>query len=222
MRIVIATTDSDWSAPLAALLRERGFDTAEVPGVLEAMALLDEPTVGLVANADIGSDEALLALKTVSRRFPDRIQCVGVGVVEGGASPGTAWCENPYQYVRLVETLTADLADPNAVTRPAPLSEDDEGREPFAIGTLGEVSRLLHTARFDPYFRLLRVDRDATNSEVKLAASALRDALDEDAVPAHVVDACYEELAEVRAAVDDAEAVLTSGAARMAYLRALV
>jgi hypothetical protein len=80
---------------------------------------------------------------------------------------------------------------------------------------------LLHTARFEPYFELLRVDREADDPTIQGAASGLRDALDEEAVPAHVVDVCYEELAEVRAAVDDAEAVLTSRPARMAYLQGL-
>lgn len=218
MRIVVATTDREWAAPLSALLRERGFVVDEVDDVFDAMALLAEPTVGLVVHSSIGPEEALLGVKSIQRRFGDRIRVIGVGPLEDAPD---GWENNPYLYVRLVERLAVDL-EPAVVAQPSgPAVESRTPDEPTralrSLETLGDVSRILQIARFGTYFELLEVPRDAARSEVIASAASLRELLDEELVPAHVVDVCYEELAEVRAAVDDAEGVLTSRRAREAY-----
>lgn len=217
MRILIASTDPDWSPPLASMLRERGFEVEEVDNVIDAMALLAEPTVAFVVHESVGPDESALAVRTVARRFHPRVRSVGVGTTP---PPGAEWFAEPFAYVRLVEFVTEGLDDPNAITQPAPSDDHDEPALP-SVTTLSDVGRLLHRARYEPYYELLGIPSEARGDEVAAAADRLAYVLDEGAVPPHVVDACYEELAEIRAAVADARAVLTSPDARRAYLRRL-
>lgn len=218
MRILIASTDPDWSPPLASMLRERGFEVEEVDNIIDAMTLLAEPTVAFVVHESVGDDESALAVRSVARRFHPRVRSVGVGT---NRPTDAEWFVEPYAYVRLLEFVTDGLDDPNAITKPGSLTEEAAESATLEVTTLSDVGRLLHRARFASYDDLLDVPRDASSSDVSAAAERLRLALDQGGVPPHVVDACYEELAEIRAAVDDAEAVLTSEPARRAYLRRL-
>ncbi len=222
MRVVVATTDSDWAAPLCALVRERGAEVFVAADIIDAMSVLAEPTVGLVVHSSIGTDEALLGVKSVSRRFGDRIRVIGVGPLDADRQPPEDWQPNPYLYVKLVEFLTADLSVPAQDLGATPVVGTPEvPATRGSIETLGDVSRVLQTARFGSYFELLEVQRDAPNAAIVESAAGLRDVLDEETVPSHVVDVCYEELAEVRAAVEDAVGVLTSRRARTAYVSEL-
>ncbi|MFT6398696.1 MAG: hypothetical protein ACJAYU_003458 [Bradymonadia bacterium] len=224
MRVVVATTDIDWAAPLTALLREKGMEVEVAADIIDAMAVLAEPTVGLVVHSSIGADEARLAVKSVSRRFGDRIRVVGVGPLEGVEAPPEDWRPNPYLYVKLVEFLTTGLAESARESgdhTTAPRIVVESVLKARTIETLGDVSRVLQIARYGSYFELLDVSPDSGDAAIVSAAAVLREVLDEETVPSHVVDVCYEELAEVRAAVEDAAGVLTSRRARAAYVREL-
>lgn len=76
--------------------------------------------------------------------------------------------------------------------------------------TLAEIHRLLQVARFDTYADLLGVPADAAPAAVTRAAESMLARLDDDRVPVHVFDAAFSEVLELRAAIEDAAAVLAS------------
>lgn len=251
MFVVVCAQDPEWSAPLSAMLRERGFDVVEAHDLVDALASVRaEGAFGIVVNTDIGDVEAAAAFRAIGRRFGGRIRRVGVGGSNPGPEVAEAWVDSPYRYVAVVAAMgapperratdapkTAHADRPGPSPTPAPGAPRTEAAPrpnevstssglsaalpdthriaasaaPSGPVTLAEVHRLLQVARFESYEALLGVSVGASAELVDHAAALMLERLDDDAIPPHVADAAFDELSELRAAIEDACAILASG-----------
>lgn len=83
------------------------------------------------------------------------------------------------------------------------------------------IERLLRLARHEDYFTLLGVGRAVGEDAIREAAQRVHALLDPRRVDPRLLDRYLMELAEIRGALNDAEAVLTSEEARRLYVEGL-
>ncbi len=303
MFVVITSADLEWVAPLAAMLRERGFDVLEAPDPFDALAMAQGDAVqALIVHANLGEDECALCLRSAARRLDPSVRRIGIGIKSdfvGDAA--TDWIQSEFRYLAIVtavgqpaaprgETTSANLATSGngAAPNPAPApptagqpqtsevaafdsiaaasgilsessgatavssqsaarpavqptrsgshtgarinaaapqtsasaahaaaantSDADPEPAPFPDAgpvTLTQIHRMLQRARFDDYHVLLGVSANADASRIAQAADALLSRLEDERIPAHIHDAAFSDLVELRAAVEDAAAVLS-------------
>ncbi len=249
--VILAANSPDWRLPLAALLRERGVEVTESDDVFDAITELRHGAASVVVlHVDLGEEEVALAARTIRKRHGVDVRVVLVGGGDEAATREFAellgfhaWFADPHRYVAIANAVAvhalegATAAGERAPTeRPSARSSAppviatgdhtvaETGGHAFADRPVSEAElrRLLRVARHEDYFALLDLRRTATREQIDNAWRHLRHRLAESEIPAHLGEVMYRELREVRAAIDDAHAVLMSPAARDAYVRGLV
>lgn len=207
MRVVITSPTSDWSAPLAALLRERGIDVASCDDVFDAVEQVRRHGAGAaVLHADLGPDDLRVAMRGMRRDHDVRALVVGPA---GDLPDGAEHIAEPWAYVAIASwctEATGSASTPSTV--------------PTMIDT-AVIRDRLRLARHATYHELLGVALRADVDVVEDAARRWLDALSPARVPGTVAESLGAELRELRAALSDARTVLGRPALRSVYESAL-
>ncbi len=207
MRVVITSPTADWSAPLAALLRERGIEVATCDDVFDAVDQVRRHGAGAaVLHADLGGDDLRVAMRGMRR--DQQVRALVVGPIDA-VPEGAEHIAEPWAYVAIAGWC-ADATGSASTSSSVP-----------AVIDAAVVRERLRLARHATYHDLLGVALRADVEVVEDAARRWLEALSPTRVPAPVAEALGAELREIRAALADARAVLVRPALRAVYEGAL-
>lgn len=228
MRAIVCSDQLNLTAPLSALLREVDVPVHTTSDVFEALdAARSEPACVLVLDGRLDAADVTLAVRGARRHLDARHLLIVVGTapspgaVDGGVAE--VWHEDAFAFVAVRDAAAAHAASVASAPEPAaPPPDAAVGRAPAHRKTTdADIDAALDRARTGSYYECLGVTRGAAGDAIRAAAEQARAAFARDALAPNLVDVRLPALTEIRAAIDDAEAVLTDPIARRWYDRGL-
>ena len=233
MLAIVCSDQPNLTAPLSALLREVDVGVHATDDVFEALeSARAESACALVLDARIDAADVELGLRGARRHLgPQHLV-----VVVGGEASGEPRSGGPVEHhsadafafidVRdAIRTHAEKVADLAVQTPPRAAGTSPPIPPPVTQATrttAADIDTALSVARTGSYYDCLGVTRGASDATVRDAAARALARFAAGSLASGLVDVRLDDLVEIRAAIRDAEAVLTDPIARRWYDRSLV